>query len=261
METITQQKMSLDKKIYKMSKIYNYFDSKKAIKILSNMTPDEANIVLLNPKVQNTIFNIDDASTLREIFRKSPVFFQEIMFSNEKMQDLLISPRKSLNRNELIKNYNNKDFIFNEKEIRELEVFLTTIKSQKIYDQIIENKFFQRLVPLFFSKQIKKAFFKDMDVVKLFYNIINDDKIFKTRKPRRRNVVEIFNKVSDYILLPNDYESIIGKGEKFISSRRWSCRDSEKIYIDDRTLSLFTTPMLKELLEFENIDYEYVTNF
>lgn len=107
MGTITQNIMLIDEKIYKMSKMYNYFENKKAIKILSNLTQEEASIVLSDSRVQDTISKIDDVNTLREVFRKSPAFFQEVMFSNEKTQDLLISPRKSLSRKELIKNYNN----------------------------------------------------------------------------------------------------------------------------------------------------------
>lgn len=252
---------AIQQKIDKLSKMYNYFEGKKAIKIISEMTPEEANIILLNSKVQDAIFKIDDVDTLREIFRKSPPFFQEVMFSNEKTQDLLISPKKTLSRKELITNYNNRDFVFSEKEIRELEVFLHTIKSPKIYEQIVDSKFFQRIVPMFYEKQITKSFFRGMDVVKLFYNIINDKEIFNTRKPRRRNIMEVFNKVSNHILLSDDYETIINDGKKFIQSKKWKCRDEEKIYIDDRTLSLLTTPMLEELLEFENIDNEYIKNY
>lgn len=252
---------AIQQKIDKLSKMYNYFEGKKAIKIISSMTIEEAEIVLSNPKVQEIIFRIDDVDTLREIFRKSPAFFQEVMFSNEKTQDLLISPKKSLKRKELITNYNNRDFVFSEKEIRELEVFLHTIKSPKIYDQIVDSKFFQRIVPMFYEKQINKSFFRGMDVVKLFYNIINDDEIFNTRKPRRRNIIEVFNKVSNHILLSDDYQTIINDGKKFIQSKKWKCKDEEKIFVDDRTLSLLTTPMLEELLEFENIDNEYIKNY
>lgn len=191
---------AIQQKTDKLSKMYNYFEGKKAIKIISSMTIEEAEIVLSNPKVQEIIFRIDDVDTLREIFRKSPAFFQEVMFSNEKTQDLLISPKKSLKRKELITNYNNRDFVFSEKEIRELEVFLHTIKSPKIYEKIVDSKFFQRIVPMFYEKQINKSFFRGMDVVKLFYNIINDDEIFNTRKPRRSNIIEVFNKVSNHIL-------------------------------------------------------------
>mgnify|MGYP004672223137 FL=1 len=87
---------AIQQKIDKLSKMYNYFEGKKAIKIISSMTIEEAEIVLSNPKVQEIIFRIDDVDTLREIFRKSPAFFQEVMFSNEKTQDLLIFPKNLL---------------------------------------------------------------------------------------------------------------------------------------------------------------------
>lgn len=138
-------------KIDKLSKMYNYFDSKKAINILSEMTIEEARIVLLDKSVQDAIFKISDRETLREIFRKSPDFFQEIMFSNEKIQEILISPRKNLKFKDLTRLYN-KDIDFSEKEIRELDVFLHTIKSEKIYNDLIENKYFKMIVALFCEK-------------------------------------------------------------------------------------------------------------
>lgn len=89
MEYATQQKIN------KLSKMYNYFEGKKTIKIITSMNIEEAEVVLNNPEVQKVILKIDDVDILREIFRKSPAFFQEIMFSNEKVQDLLISPKKN----------------------------------------------------------------------------------------------------------------------------------------------------------------------
>lgn len=251
----------IQQKINKLRKMYNYFEQKTAIKILSNMTQEEAILVLSDSKVQETILRIDDIDTLRTIFRKSPAFFQEIMFSNKKIQDLLITPKKSLKRKELIANYNNRDFIFSDKEIRELETFLHTIKSPKIYEQLVESKFFQRIIALFSEKQIQKSFFENIDEVKLFQNIVNDEEIFKTRRHRRKNILDLFNKVSNHVLLSDDYNTIIEAGKRFIRTKNWKYKDAEKVYIDDRTLSLLTTPMLEELLEFENIDVEYIKNF
>ena len=255
MEYVIQQKIDI------LSRTYNYFESKKAIKIISSMTIEESEIVLSDPKVQEVILKIDDVDTLKEIFRKSPAFFQEVIFSNEKIQDQLLSPKKSLNRKELIANYNNKDFYFSEKEIRKLEIFLHTIKSPKVYEQIVDSKFFQRIVPLIYAKQINKSFFRGIDVVKLFYNIVNDKEIFNTKKTRQKNIIEVFNKVSNHILLPDNYQTIIRDEKSFIQTKKWKCKDEEKIYIDDRTLSLLTTPMLEELLGFKNIDTEYIKNY
>ena len=250
----------IDSKISKLSKMYNYFEGKKAIKIISTMTPEEAEIVLSNSKVQDTILKIDDPDVLREIFRKSPAFFQEIMFSKEEIQDILISPRRKLKRREIVRNYNSRDFIFNEKEIRQLELFIRSIKSSKVFDQIIENQFFQRIIPMLQEKQISKEFFGKMEVVQLFNNIVNNDEIFKTKTSRQRNVIQVLNKVSNYILLPNNYQTIVD-GKKFIQAKKWKSREYEKVYIDEKTLSMFTIPMLNELLEYDNIDFDSIVNF
>ena len=54
----------VQRKISKLSKMYNYFESKTAIKILSSMSEEEKEIVLSNSKVQETILRIDDVDVL-----------------------------------------------------------------------------------------------------------------------------------------------------------------------------------------------------
>ena len=254
MEYIIQQKIN------ELSKIYNYFESATAIKILSTMSEEEKQIVLSDPKVEDAILNIDDRDILRTIFGESPAFFQEIMFNNEKVQDILISPTKSLKRKELFQNYY-KDYSFSNEDIRQLEVFLHSIKSSKIYDQIIENKFFQRIIALCNNRQLTKSFFKDLDEVKLFYNIINDTEIFKTRKSRKKAILKIFNMASDHILLSDDYDQILDNPRDFLRNKRIFLSESPKIYIDKKTLSLFSTDIMEALLIFNNIDKEFIKNF
>ncbi len=252
---------AIQQKINKLSKIYNYFEGKTAIKILSSMSVEEKQIVLSDPTVQETILRIDDVDVLRTIFRKSPAFFQEIMFSNEEIQDILIAPKKSLKRKDLFINYNIKDYVFSSDNLRQLEVFLHTIKSPKIYEQLVESKFFQRIIALCTDKQLKKSFFNGIDEVKLFNNIIFDDEIFKTKTPRKRNILTIFNNVSDHILLSNDYDKIITNPKEFIRNKRYHSSDFEKVYIDKRTLSLFSTEMIEELLKFKNVDDNFIKEF
>ena len=62
---------TIQQKIDKLSKMNNYFRSKKAIKIISTMTAEELEVVLSNSKVQEVIFKINDTSILREIFNSS----------------------------------------------------------------------------------------------------------------------------------------------------------------------------------------------
>lgn len=135
-------------KINKLSKLYNYYEGNNAIKILSSMSEEEKEIVLRDKTVIQTILKIEDIELLRTIFQKSPAFFQEIMFGEEKIQDKLITPRKSLKSKEVIKNYNTKDYSIFKDDLRKLENFIHAIKSPKVYEQLIENKFFQRIVSI-----------------------------------------------------------------------------------------------------------------
>ncbi|MBQ9854129.1 MAG: hypothetical protein IJO57_03755 [Bacilli bacterium] len=268
----TNQTLTLDKKILILSQASNYYARSgignnrekmrngRAVKLLSNISDEEAQILFNIPEIQNAIFNIDNTEILRTVFRKVPAFFQEIMFKNEKIQDSLLAPRQSLKRKELFESYRIKDIVFKEEELRQLENFLHTIKSPKIYDKVIESKYFQRIVALCFDNQLKKSFFRGMDEVKLFYNIINDDEIFKTRVPRRRNILTIFNNVSNHILLSDDYNKFVNPRE-FIIKKRWKSATYEKVIVDKRTLSLMSTEMIQELLEFENIDTNFIKEF
>lgn len=248
----------LQNAISKMSKMYNYFEGNTAIKVLSNLTEEEKEIVLADPKVQKTIFLIDDVDILRTIFRKSPAFFQEIMFDNETIQDILVSPTKSLKRKELFANYNKKDYFFSDEKLRKLETFLHTIKSPKVHEQLISSKFFQRIIALCYEKQLDRPFFKGIDTATLFYNIINDEDIYKTRTPRKRNIIQLFNKVSDHILLPDDFDKVISKPSELLRKKRWAFKDYEKVYIDKRTVSLLDPSMLEEVLNFKNIDLDII---
>ncbi len=249
-------------KINKLSKIYNYFEGKTAINILSSMSENEKEIVLRDKSVIQTILKIEDTEVLRMIFEKSPAFFQEIMFSEEKMQDKLISPRKSIKSKEVIKNYNTKDYAFFKDDLGKLEDFLHTIKSPKVYEQLIENKFFQRIVALCGENQLNKSFFRGIDEIKLFNNIVNDDEIFKnTRLSRKRHIIEIFNKISDHILLPKDYQKILEDSKGFIRRKKWLSEKCEKVYIDKETLSTFSTEMIEELLKYKNVDKEFIKEF
>ena len=183
------------------------------------------------------------------------------MFDNEKVQDKLLSPIRSLDRKKLFENYNKKEYVFSKYDLKQLENFLHTIKSPKIYEQLIESKYFQRIIALCHENQLEKSFFRNIDEVKLFNNIINDAEIFETRLSRKRNIIKIFNNVSNHILLPDNYDKIISNTNEFIRNKKWNFREYEKVYIDQRTLSLLSHGMIGQLLEFENIDKESVKNF
>ena len=247
-----------ENQIQKFNKVYQYSDIKSVLKLLSTLTSDEAEIVLRDSSVIYTILHIQDTDILKTIFRKSPAFFQEIMFSDVKVQNLLLTPRKNLTAKRLEKEYNERNFYFSDKEIRNLEVFLGTIKSPKVFEQLIENKFFQRILMFCNAKSVSQKMFKHIDEVKLFYNIISDSEIFNTKSFRKRSLLELFNKISDHVLLSDDYSSFVSSGVKLIQLTRWN---SKRVIIDWRTLSLLTTPMLAQLLECPGIDLNFIKSY
>lgn len=248
----------IQQSINKLSRMYNYFNSKVAIKLLSSMPEEEKKIVLSDPRVQKTILQIDDFDVLRTIFTKSPAFFQEIMFNNERIQDILILPRRTLKRKDLLENYNKKDYVFKNEDIKKLENILHSIRSPQICEQLVEIKLFKIIIVLLSDKEWSRSFLKGIDEVKLFNNIISDEEIFNTKKSRKRNILTAFNNVSDHILLSEDYDEILDNSSFFIRSKRRKTSDLERVYVDKRTLSLLSNEVLAELLEFENIDKEFV---
>ena len=255
-----------------LSRTYNYFArtgmgnnkqkmrNGKAVKLLSTLSLEQAEVLLNTPSVQEAIFNIDNTEILRVIFRKVPAFFQEIMFNNEKVQDYLLTPRRSLGKEELFQSYNTKEIVFKEEEIKELKHFLHSIKSPKIYEQVIESNYFQRIIALCYDKQLANSFFEGMDKEKLFYNIVSDEDIFHTKLSRRKNIVKIFNKVSNHILLPDDYETFINPRE-FIIHKKFYFQDAEEVIVDKKTLFIMTPDMIRELLEFKNVDLNLIQEF
>ncbi len=244
--------LSLNEKINILSQTNNYYNN-QYLKILSNLTDEEIPIFFNNINVQKAILNINDTVILRTIFRRSPEFFQEIMFNDEKVQERLLLPRQSINKNQLFKIYNTDNISFTDEEIRFLENFLHTIKSSKIYDQLIENKLFKVIVALCHTKQLKPSFFRNIDVIKLFNNIVNDNEIYHTRIQRKKSIVVNFNSCSDHFLLPTDYNEYINAMEFLKNKLRHSLK-FPKTFVDDKTLQLMSKEMIEQILEFRNID-------
>lgn len=249
---------AIQQQINKFTKKYNYCDSRVALKLLAKMKEEDKVIILSDPLVQKTIMGIDDGEVLRAIFRNSPTFFQEIMFNDQHIQDILIAPDKFIKRKSLFQDYNSRNFRFADASIRELETFIHTIKSNQVKEQLIDNKVFQRIVVLCSEKQLRKSFFRTIDEVKLFYNIVNDEEIYNTKTSRKRNILTVFNNVSPHILLTDDYDKVISDINGFMRTKCWNSREYPRVFIDKRTLGLFKKDMLEGLLEFQNIDRELV---
>lgn len=266
-----KKNLDLDNKISILSQTNNYYSISyvddnelikkgKAIRILSTITDEEAQILFNIPTIQNAIFNIKNTEILRIIFEKAPSFFQEKMFNNEEIQDYLLAPKPGLKRQELFEIYKGKDITFNAKELKKLENFLHSIKSPLICEQVIESKYFQRIIALCSVIQLNISIFNNINIVKLFDNIINDDAIFKTKIARKRNILAIFNKVSNHILLSKDHEKLVNP-ISFLYYKRKNFLYEEEVIINKKTLSLMSLEMINELLSFENIDKNIILDF
>lgn len=238
----------------------SYSGSRDALKLLAKMNDDEKIMVLSNQEVQKVILSIENGEILKNIFRKSPAFFQEIMFSSEHIQDILISPDKLIDRNSFFANYNVWNYNFKDESIRKLEAFIHTIKSPLVKSQLIENKLFQRIVVLCSERQLKKSFFRTIDEVQLFYNIISDPDIYDTKIWRKKNIINVFNNVSDHILLPDDFNDVIPSFCEFVRYKSLVAQGFPRTILDDRTFKLFNKDMLESLLDISNLDHKPIEN-
>ena len=249
---------NLEYQINKLSKMYNYFNNKLAFKILDKMTEEEKKYVLSMKSVEDTILKIRDKEVLKSIFRKVPAFFQEKMFENEETQALLLMPKNNLKVKDFLRKYNEVNFIFNEKDARVLEVFLRTIKSNKIKNQLPYNKLFQKIIAVCTPK-VNPYFLKGINEVELFKQIISDNEIYSNQS-RKVNIINFFNKTSNHFLFPEDYYKVVNPTPELIMKKKWK-RENEQLIIDSKTLSFLTTKMIKTLLELKNVDSSVIKNY
>lgn len=246
--------------INELSKTYNYFENKVAIKLFDSMNMEEKALVLNNEDVKKTILGIRDQNVLRTIFRKVPAFFQEEMFNNSEIQDLLLTPKKHLDKKRFFESFNSTEVYFKDENIRELEIFLKTIKSKNILDSLPYNKFFQRIIVSCKNNQIRGEFFSNIDEVKLFKEIINDEEIY-CKPSRKRNIINIFNKTSDYILLPPDYSELLADPSAYVRLKRHFRPQNHTIKVEKDMLNIFSTKMIEAFLKLENKDEEVVKKY
>ena len=253
----------LQEKIDILSKKYNYYENKRAENTLKSLDEEEAKIVLNDEIVKKTILEIENIYVLRKIFRLTPAFFQEIMFDNEKTQNALIQLSYYLTHERIKEFYQRqgKILLFKEEDLRNLEIFIHTIKSPKIYDQLIENKYFRRIIALCKKEDLRSSFFKNMDEVKLFHNIINDKDLYDTlTNERKEKLIGLFNKVSNHLLLPKDYEKVLDSPINLIVGKtRWN--NNKKVIVSKETLSMMKPVMIAELLTSDYVDRDFIENY
>ena len=254
----------LERKVEVLSKYYNYLENGKitgkAINVLESLTEEEKEIVLSDLTVQETIFSLKHIDLLRHIFRISPASFQEKMFENKNARTVLLAPRLSASEVKLERLFNTNDGVFRTEEIKSIARFLHSIKSDKVKEEVVDNRYFQMVVALCFEKQIDEKFFEGLDVERLFKNVINQ-KFFDTPKKsvgtfRKRNFLEIINKGTNKVLLTEDCEKIFKDNKlKFLFfSKDRNNGNRGSITIDKETFSFLSDAASDDLLSLKNID-------
>ena len=237
------------------------YRSGKATKIMYSLSPDEADILFHNEEVKKAIFNVTNPDVLRTIFKRVPDYLQEEMASNQKILNLLVSPRNSLSPKELKEQYPKNDLVFQPEEVKKIEDFIHSIKSDKVREELIKNKTFHRFIMLCFDKQLRPSFFYGLDVKELFFNIINESDIYKTRRFRKRNLLEIVNRASDHLLIPDDfYELDVRDGFIWHKFNDESYGRKKEVIVDGRALSLLSHSSVNTILQSKCTDQQAVTN-
>ena len=254
-----------------------------AVKELSNLSVEEFKILLNFDDVRDTILSIDNTDILRTIFRKVPSFFQEIMFSNKRVQDLLLCPGKNYMSDSLDENYKSLDSsstkivktfdydslshvtkkiverVFSDDEYRQLEIFFNSIKSNKILDMLVDSKYFQRILMLCCdsNKTINFSIIKIIDIERLYANIVNDKDIFEVSNVRKEKINYFFNCHSNNLLLPDGCLNYCNH----LSFAQTKNGISGEIVIDDETLSMMPIPMIHSFLSLNLSNKEHINNY
>lgn len=248
----------LEEKI-KLLKTPNVFEQNKIYGLLKDVTEEEMNLVLSDPEVTQNILSIDNSDILKNIFRLVPASFQEVMVKKEEIAYLLIRPSKKLNYSYLRNNYNSKSYSLTSKEVRQLQIFLKTIKSPDIFDSLVDNYYFQIIVCLLSENKIGKSFFNNIDIVKLYNNIINNDKLFgKTISLSRKiNILTLINKSTPHLLVPEKIKENLNINN-LIKAK--AIHNNSSIIVDKKTILMLSNYELENVLKFKNVDEELIKN-
>ena len=105
------------------------YKTKKLINTLKKLTDEQINTIV-DSSVIEFISNLND-NIINSIFRNSNAIMQNKLWSNDKIQKILILGTLNLN-----------NFVCTEQTIRNLENLNKVIKSQTIKEQIYSNKYF-----------------------------------------------------------------------------------------------------------------------
>ena len=136
------------------------YKTKKLINTLKKLTDEQIDIIV-DSSVIEFISNLND-NTINSIFRNSNAIMQDKLWSNDKIQRILVLGTLNLN-----------NFVCNEQAIRNIENLNKVIKSQAIKEQIYSNKYFIYIIMNI--KKIENRFFNLYDLKKIFDGMVQSE--------------------------------------------------------------------------------------
>ena len=166
------------------------YKTKKLINTLKKLTDEQIDI-MVDSSVIEFISDLD-VNTINSIFRNVNANMQNKLWTNDKIQRILILGTTNLD-----------SFISTEQTIRNLENLNKVIKSQAIKDQIYCNKYLIYIVMK--SDKIENRFFNSFDLKKVFDAVIQSEEFNSLKADKQLRVIEKLNGYTKEILLPPDF--------------------------------------------------------
>lgn len=185
------------------------YKTKKLINVIRKLTDEQINEVI-DSSIIEFISNLD-VNTINSIFRNSNANMQNKLWSNDKIQRILI-----------LGTVNSNDFSCTPKTIRNLENLNKVIKSQSIKKQIYNNQYFLYIV--INEDNIENRFFHAYDIRKVFNGIVESKEFNSLPIKEQLNIIERLNNYTREMLLPVDFRKKYNNIERIL----FSC-DRDKI--------------------------------
>ena len=175
--------------------------TKKLINTLKKLTDEQINIIV-DSSVIDFISNLD-INTINSIFRNSSAVMQNKLWTNDRIQRILILGTLNLN-----------NFVCTEQTIRNLENLNKVIKSQAIKKQMYSNKYFISIVMN--GNKIENRFFHSYDLKKVFDGIVQSEEFNLLPTDRQLRVIEKLNGYTREALLPDDFRERFSNIERIL---------------------------------------------
>lgn len=204
-----------------------YIERKKLYPFLKTATLEEVDEILCDDEILKKIVYAKDTNILTMAFRYGGCVTQEKIWKDSNSQKRLfgignidddtlfetIRENKFYHTTELEKKKKAGKFYFSEEKMRTFELFIRTIKSQKILESLPTNTYYQMII--LFSKKIPKQTISRINIPNLFHATVNSS-LYPLATPRAKVDFCLFlNSQETTLLLPPDCLQIFTETKMF----------------------------------------------